>query len=65
MKASQKLSLSGQAIIYISLIVMTVCRFVGKELPDWAFIVMCILDLLTVPVCIYSYVKSLDEKKGK
>ncbi len=53
----------AQCILYISVTVFSVTSILGIGLPDAVVIILMILDVLTIPAFIYSYVKTVENEK--
>ena len=62
MKIIEKLFGVSVAVISLTTLITTVAGFIGLPLPRWALWAIGIVNLISLPLMIYSTVKSLKEK---
>ena len=62
MKVIQRLFSVSLILISISALITSVTGLIGIDLPSWCRVVLGIVNLVSVPVLIYSSVKSMKEK---
>ena len=62
MKIIEKLFGASVAVISLTTLITTVTGLVGLSLPRWAIWAIGIVNMLSLPLMIYSTVKSLKEK---
>ena len=62
MKIIEKLFGASVAVISLTTLITTVTCFIGLPLPRWALWAIGIVNLISLPLMIYSTVKSLKEK---
>ena len=62
MKTIEKLFGASVAVVSLTTLITTVTGLVGLSLPRWALWLSGILNLICLPLLIYSAVKSLREK---
>ena len=62
MKIIEKLFGASVAVISLTTLITTVTGFIGLPLPRWALWAIGIVNMLSLPLMIYSTVKSLKEK---
>ena len=63
-KKAIAVNIIAQCVLYISVAVFSVTNIFEIEFPDAIFIILMLLDLLTIPSFMYAYVKS-TESDGK
>ena len=62
MKIIEKLFGASVAVISLTTLITTVTGFIGLPLPRWALWTIGVVNMLSLPLMIYSTVKSLKEK---
>ncbi len=62
MKTIEKLFGASVAVISLTTLITTVTGFIGLGLPRWALWAIGVVNMLSLPLMIYSTVKSLKEK---
>ena len=62
MKIIEKLFGASVAVISLTTLITTVTGFIGLPLPRWALWAIGVVNMLSLPLMIYSTVKSLKEK---
>ena len=62
MKTIEKLFGASVAVISLTTLITTVTGFIGFPLPRWALWAIGIVNLISLPLLIYSTVRSLREK---
>ncbi len=64
MKTIEKLFGISLAVISLTTLITAVTGLIGVSLPTWALRTIGIVSLISLPVLIYSTVKSMREKTG-
>lgn len=59
-KKGMAVNFMAQCILYISVAIFSITNIIGIELPDVIFIILMVLDLLTIPAFMYAYVKNIE-----
>ena len=62
MKTIEKLFGASVAVISVTTLITTIAGFIGFSLPRWALWTIGIVNTVSLPLLIYSTVKSLQEK---
>ena len=62
MKITEKLFGASVAVISLTTLITTVTGFIGLPLPRWALWAIGLVNMLSLPLMIYSTVMSLKEK---
>lgn len=62
MKIIEKLFGASVAVISLTTLITTVTGFIGLPLPRWALLAIGVVNMLSLPLMIYSTVMSLKEK---
>lgn len=55
----------AQCIFYISVTIFSVTNIIGKALPNVGFIIIMVLDLLTILAFMYAYVRNLKNDNNR
>lgn len=64
-KRAMAINIAAQCVLYISVLIFSVTNIMDITLPDAALVIICVLDVLTIPAFMYAYVKSLDNKNNQ